>query len=187
VAHQGNAAKRPLGRGPPHSKARRVLKRGPPCSRTPARTCSRTRIRAFNALTPQGHATTVTRLGITPRRYSANSRGRPSSLLCSTVRQGRCQLLDIMPPTPVRLTCRALEGGPAAPSIIFHVLMQDHAVTSGRWDRTSPLLSTLCDRPRHCCTTPDTVTTSQRCWDARGRDITTIATVPRTDPHQRHP
>jgi hypothetical protein len=32
-------------------------------------------------------------------------------------------------------------------------------VTSGRRDRSSPSLSTLCDHPHHCCTTPGTVTT----------------------------
>jgi hypothetical protein len=33
------------------------------------------------------------------------------------VRRGRCQSRDAAPPAPVRLTRRALEGGPAAPSI----------------------------------------------------------------------
>jgi hypothetical protein len=105
----------------------------------------------------------------------------------STVRQGRCQLRDTVSPTLVRLTRRALEGGPAAPSNIFYVLIQDHVVTSGRRERSSPLLSTLCGHPRHCRTTPDPVATSQRCWDVRGRDIATTATVPRTGPRQRHP
>jgi hypothetical protein len=44
-------------------------------SRAPTHTCSRTRVRAFNALTQQGRTTTLTRLGITPPRYPANSRG----------------------------------------------------------------------------------------------------------------
>jgi hypothetical protein len=65
----------PLGRGPPRSRARRPLGRGPPRSRTPARACPRTCVRAFNALTQQGRATTLTCLGITPRRCPANSRG----------------------------------------------------------------------------------------------------------------
>jgi hypothetical protein len=73
------------------------------------------------------------------------------------VRQGRCQLRDIVPPTTVRLTRRALEGGPAAPSNIFYALIQGHAVTSGRRDRSSPSLSALCGHPRHCRTTPGTV------------------------------
>jgi hypothetical protein len=87
-----------------------------------------------------------------------------------------------VPPTPVRLTRRALEGGPTTPSNAFSVITQGHAVTSGQWDRSSPSLSTLCDHPRHCRTMPDIVTTSRHCWGARGQDITTTATVPRTDP-----
>jgi hypothetical protein len=98
------------------------------------------------------------------------------------VRQGRCQLRDTVPPTPVRLACRTLEGGPAAPSNIFYVLIQGHAVTSGRRDRSSTSLSTLCAHPRHCRTSSGTVATSRRCWDVRGQDIATTATVPRTGP-----
>jgi hypothetical protein len=85
-----------------------------------------------------------------------------------------------VPPAPVRLTRRALEGGPVAPSNIFYVLMQDHTVTSGRRDRSSPSLSALCGHPRHCSTTPGAVATSWRCWDVRGQDTATTATVPRT-------
>jgi hypothetical protein len=96
------------------------------------------------------------------------------------VRRGQCQLCDTVPPAPVRLTRRALEGGPVAPSNIFYVLMQDHAVTSGRRDRSSPSLSALCGHPRHCSTTPGAVATSRRCWDVRGQDTATTATVPRT-------
>jgi hypothetical protein len=33
-------------------------------------------------------------------------------------------------------------------------------VTSGRWERSSPLLSAPCGHPRHCNATPGTVTTS---------------------------
>jgi hypothetical protein len=91
------------------------------------------------------------------------------------VRQGRCQLRDTVPPTPVRLTRSALEGEPAAPSNIFYMLIQGHDVTSGRRDRSSPSLSTLCGHPRHCRTTPNTVATSQRCWVVRGQDIATTA------------
>jgi hypothetical protein len=47
--------------------------------------------------------------------------------------------------------------------------MQGHAVTSGRRDWSSLSLSTLCDHPRHCCTTSGTVTTSQCCWGATRR------------------
>jgi hypothetical protein len=103
------------------------------------------------------------------------------------VRQSRCQLRDTVSPTPVRLTHRALDGGPTAPSNIFYVLIQGHAVMSGRRDRSSPSLSALCGHPHHCRTTPDTVATSQRYWDVRGQDIATTTTVPRTGPRQRHP
>jgi hypothetical protein len=41
-----------------------------------------------------------------------------------TVRRGRCQSRDTAPPTPVRLTRRALKGGPAAPSTRFLVILQ---------------------------------------------------------------
>jgi hypothetical protein len=84
-----------------------------------------------------------------------------------------------VPPAPVRLTRRALEGGPVAPSNIFYVLMQDHTVMSGRRDRSSPSLSALRGHPRHCSTTPGAVATSRRCWGVRGQDIATTATVPR--------
>jgi hypothetical protein len=50
------------------------------------------------------------------------------------VRRGRCQPRGDVPPTPVRLTCRALEGGLAIPSNRFLVTLQDWAVTLGRQD-----------------------------------------------------
>jgi hypothetical protein len=103
------------------------------------------------------------------------------------MRRGRCQLRDTVPPTPVRLTRRALEGGPAEPSNVTSVLTQGHAVTSRRRDRSSSSLSTLCNHPRHCRTTPGTVTTSQRCWGAHGQDVATTATVPRTGPPSMAP
>jgi hypothetical protein len=60
---------------PPRSRANTSLERVPPRSRLPhGRTSSRTRVRAFNALTWQSHA--ITRLEITPRRCSANSLGK---------------------------------------------------------------------------------------------------------------
>jgi hypothetical protein len=52
-----------------------------------------------------------------------------------------------VPPTPVRLTRRALEGGPAVPSKVFSVITQGHTVTSGRRDQSSPSLSALCGPP----------------------------------------
>jgi hypothetical protein len=73
------------------------------------------------------------RLGITPRRCTANSLGwNPSPPLWATVRHGQCQLRGTVPPTPVRLTCRALERGPAAPSNHFLVNLQGQAKTLGR-------------------------------------------------------
>jgi hypothetical protein len=64
----------PLERVPPRSRAHAPLERAPPRSRPPhEHTCSRTRVRAFNALTRQSLA--IMRLGITPRRCSANSLG----------------------------------------------------------------------------------------------------------------
>jgi hypothetical protein len=65
-----------------------------------------------------------------------------------------------VPPTSVRLTRRALEGGPAEPSNAFPVTTQGYAVTSGRRERSSPSLSVLCGHPRHYSTTPGTATTS---------------------------
>jgi hypothetical protein len=57
-------------------------------------------------------------------------------------------------------TRRALKGGPAEPSNTSSVTTQGYTVTSGRPERSSPSLSTLFGHPRHCSTTPGTVTTS---------------------------
>jgi hypothetical protein len=58
----------------PRSSVPAFLERGPPRSRFPhERTCTRTRARAFNALTQQSR--TTTRLGMTPRRCSTDSLG----------------------------------------------------------------------------------------------------------------
>jgi hypothetical protein len=71
----------PSKRVPPRSRVPASLERAPPCSRLPReRTCSRTRVRAFNALTQQSRA--ITRLGITPRRCSANSLGEAHPRHC---------------------------------------------------------------------------------------------------------
>jgi hypothetical protein len=118
-----------LERAPPRSRVHLHLARGPPHEHARPRT----RVRAFNALTQQSHA--IMRLGITPWRCSANSLGgNPSPPLWGTVRHGRCQLRDTAPPTLVRLTCRALEGGPATPSNHFLVNLQGQAMTLGRRD-----------------------------------------------------
>jgi hypothetical protein len=83
----------------------------PPHSRPPhEHTRSRTRVQAFNALTQQSRA--IVRLRITPRRCSADSLGgKPSPPLWGTVRHGQCQLRGTVPPTPVWLMRRSLEGG----------------------------------------------------------------------------
>jgi hypothetical protein len=67
-------------------------------------------------------------------------RGNPSSPLQGAVRYGQCQPRGTVLPTPVRLTRRTLEGGPAAPSNPSLVNLQGQTVTSGRRER----------HPRHC-------------------------------------
>jgi hypothetical protein len=87
----------------------------------------------------------------------------PSPLLYNTVRRGKCQLCDTMPPTFVRLTRRALEGGRRNPRMgenTFSMTAQGYTVTSGQRERSSPSLSALCGHPCHCSITPGTVTTS---------------------------
>jgi hypothetical protein len=128
------------------------------------------------------HATTLTRLGITPRRCSTDSPGRPSLPLCNTVWWGRCQPRDTAPPTPVWLTHRALEGGRQNPRILFPWL---HRATP--WRQASG--SGLPRRYEPCAAIPATAAPRRaprrhprRCWTARGRDAAMTATVPRTDP-----
>jgi hypothetical protein len=160
-----------LEQGPPRSRAKPPsggvrLARGHPHVCCP-RSCPC--VQAFNALTPQDtHHDSDTPGNRAPTLFRQLPKGNPSPPLFCTVRQGRCQLRDTVPPTPVRLTRHALEGWPAAPSNIFYLLMQGHAVTSDRRDRSSPSLSTLCDHPRHCSTTPGTVTTSPKLLDNAG-------------------
>jgi hypothetical protein len=125
AAHRSGPTKHPLERGPPRSRAHTSIERGPSRSRVPAsleqgpprsrvpaslergpprsrfphkRTCSRTRVRTFNALTRQSCATT--RLGITPRRCSANSLGGAHTHHCG-------ELCDEAGVSPVTL-CRPL-------------------------------------------------------------------------------
>jgi hypothetical protein len=75
---------------------------------------------------PHAHARSRTRggaimhLGLTPQSCCTNSLGgNQSPPLWGTVRRGRCQPRDAAPPTPVRLTCRALEGGRPHPRSAF--------------------------------------------------------------------
>jgi hypothetical protein len=114
----------PLERVPPRSRAHGPLEQvsaslegsPPPRSRLPhTHARSRTRVRTFNALTRRSGA--IVRLGITPRRCYANSLGGTHPW--GTVRHGQCQLRGIVPPTPVRLTRCALEGGRTHPRTAF--------------------------------------------------------------------
>jgi hypothetical protein len=93
------------------------------------------------------------------------------------VRHGQCQLRNTVPPTPVRLTRRSLEGGPAAPSNPSLMTLQGQTMTSGRRERHS----------RPCSATPGSATTTPALLSTRGRDTATPVTVPRTDHRQRLP
>jgi hypothetical protein len=78
------------------------LERASPRSRLPrTRTCSRTRVRAFNALTQQSCA--ITHLGITPRRCSANSLEETHPRHCG----GLCNMASVSSVT----LCRPLPYG----------------------------------------------------------------------------
>jgi hypothetical protein len=92
------------------------------------------------------------------------------------VRYGQCQPCGTVLPTPIRLTHRALEGRPVAPSNSSLVNLQGQAMTSGRRER----------HPRHCWTCA-AVPAPATLLSTRGRDATTPATVPRTDHRQRLP
>jgi hypothetical protein len=146
----------------------------PPRSRLPhARTCSRTRVQAFNALTWQSRA--IMRLGITPRRCSANSLGgtHPATM-------GDCATWPVSAPWHCAAhSCTASaprpRTGPVAPSNPSLVNLQGQTVTSGRWER----------HPRPCRATPGTATTTPALLSTRGRDAATPATVPYTDRRQR--
>jgi hypothetical protein len=114
-----------LERALPRSRVRAALEQAPPRSRA-LRTRTPVPIRGYGHLMPwQRRGGAIMRLGLAPRSCCTNSLGgNPSPPLWGTVRRGRCQLRDAAPPTPVRLTRQALEGGPAAPSICFPVTLQ---------------------------------------------------------------
>jgi hypothetical protein len=90
-------------------------------------------------------------------------------------------------PTLVRLTRRALEGGPTAPSKPFPrgSAGSSHGVRPA--GAPSPPLLVLCSHPRACSTTPGTATTTPALLGTRGRDAATPAIVPRTDHRQQLP
>jgi hypothetical protein len=95
-------------------------------------------------------------------------RGNPSPPLWGTVRHGQCQLRGTVPPTPVRLTRRTLEGGPATPSNPSLMALQGQTMMSGRRER----------HPRPCGTTLSTATTTLALLSTRGRDAATPTTIP---------
>jgi hypothetical protein len=103
------------------------------------------------------------------------------------MRHGQCQLRGTMPPTPVRLTRRALEGGPAAPSNPPLMTLQGQAMTSCRRERHPRHCQSCAGHPHPCGATPDTAPTTLALLSPRGRDAATPATVPRTDRRQRLP
>jgi hypothetical protein len=106
----------------------------------------------------------VTRPGITPRRCSANS---PGEAIPATMRHGRCQSRDTVPPTLVRLTHRTLERGrwnPRRGAATCSTLAQDYVVTSGQRGRSPPSPSVLCGHPRHNDTIPGTAPPSPTLW-----------------------
>jgi hypothetical protein len=87
-----------------------------------ARACSRTL--AFNALTPAGrcHHAPGARAPVPPHQLP--KRDPIPATVGGTVRRGRRQSRDAAPPALVRLTRRALEGGPTTPSTCFLVILQ---------------------------------------------------------------
>jgi hypothetical protein len=103
------------------------------------------------------------------------------------VRRGRCQLRDTVPPTLVRLTRRALEGGGGRtlePSYRYSAGSNCDVRPAGA---SSLTLSVLYGHPRPCSATPHTATTTLTLLSTRRRDAATPATAPRTDHRQRLP
>jgi hypothetical protein len=86
--------------------------------------CACSRARAFNALTTAGRRHHAPGARAPVPSHQLPRRDPIPATVGGTVRRGRCQSRDATPPTPVRLTRRALEEGPAAPSICFLVTLQ---------------------------------------------------------------
>jgi hypothetical protein len=150
TTHQGGPLEEPLEQAPPRSRMRASLGRAPSRCKGPLppragsaslegplrprtgsasfegtpHACACSRTMAFNALTPAGrrHHSPGARALVPPHQLPR--RDPIPATVGSTVRRGRRQSRDATPPAPVRLTRRALEGGPAGPSICFLVTLQ---------------------------------------------------------------
>jgi hypothetical protein len=153
------------------------------------RSCSH--VQAFNALTPQDCATTLTRLGITPRRCSTHSLGKtiPATIQHCADRpvsapwHCAAYFRTANTPSPRRGDGGTLEWG----RMLFLWL---HRTAPWHQDGGNGLLH----RCQPCAAIPTTTAPRrvlrrhpQRCWSARGQDVATPATVPRTDPRWWHP
>jgi hypothetical protein len=171
---------------PPRSRAKRPLERGlvsiesraPPRAsfhlaqgrHGPAASIPAPPVGAFNALTfagaqVKGESASLRVWELCPGTAPPTPVGRPSPPLCDAVRHGqqqprgtRSRTADA--PHPRKRT--------AEPSKRRRTTTQrpcrDNVVTSGRWDRSPPSPSALCDHPRgprrhpgHCITIPDAV------------------------------
>jgi hypothetical protein len=141
AAHWNGPLKGPLERVPPRSRVHGPLERAPPRSRVRLRlardSLTRTPVPARgygHLMLWHGRAAPSCAWESCPSLSHQLLRGNPSPPLWGTVRHGRCQPRDTAPPTPVRLTRRALEGGPATPSNNFLVNLQGQVMTLGRRD-----------------------------------------------------
>jgi hypothetical protein len=128
------------------------------------------------------------RPGLAPRCRRTNSPGgspSPSLWGGGTVRCGRCQSRDAVPPAPVRLTRRALEGGAGC---TLNLLSCD---LTGLGGGARPVGRHPCHCLQYGCRplayerTPGAVATTPALWSVWERDATLPAAVPRTDRRQQ--
>jgi hypothetical protein len=104
--------------GPHHPRTGSASLEGAPCA------CAYSRTRAFNTLTPAGRRHHALGACAPVPPHQLPRRDPIPATVGSTVRRGRRQSCDAAPPSPVRLTRQALEGGSAAPSTCFLVTLQ---------------------------------------------------------------